>query len=651
MACGAGDDYSLPEVEQYGYFLDAPVQGLTYRTSKLSGTTDQNGGFKYYQGESITFMIGPIVLGTGIAKSTMSPIDLVPSAINEMNPEVTNRCRLLMTLDLDGNPNNGILLSSMMSSVIGNDVKPIDFSLLPEDFTDDNEMINYVLNTLKTHEIIPQDRKVVSEESAQSHLRQTLFGQINVLSITPLQISIPTGQTFQFIATGQFSNQQALQDCTSQVIWYSSHDSIASISNEYNNKGVVTALMPGTCRIGASLDGIIQWTDITVTDVTLVSIDITPSNPKIPLLLEQEFLAFGVYSDGQRINITQQVTWSSSDLSIATLSQSSTLQSLIKPVQVGKTIIQASMDNIKGQTTLTIQDTQLTAITIYPGDSVIPKGRSIQLLANGLFDNHAVYNITKYVEWDSLDKSVAIIGNGSQNKGKISTVSPGATTIKATYIELSDSVSIRVTEKILETITMLPTNPIRPILLPLSFSARAIYSDDTSQNITNQVIWRSENDSIVEMSIEPNQYGWAIPISPGTTDIQIEYEGKSFTTAMTVTDAVLKSIRISPAHVTIPLTQKTFQFTAIATFSDQVSYDITTLADWFSTNTTHIQINTNMPSKGQATPMSDGNASIYATFQGVSGQSSVVVTSSDIITKKKIQNAIIATAENENKVQ
>ena len=69
----------------------------------MSGITDGAGTFMYHEGESITFLVGDIMLGSAPGNFIMTPIDLVPGAVDETHPTVTNICRLLQSLDQDGN--------------------------------------------------------------------------------------------------------------------------------------------------------------------------------------------------------------------------------------------------------------------------------------------------------------------------------------------------------------------------------------------------------------------------------------------------------------------------------------------------------------------------------------------------------------------
>ena len=53
---------------------------------------------------------------------------------------------------------------------------------------------------------------------------------------------------------------------------------------------------------------------------TLVSLALTPLNPSLPRGTVQQFTATGTYSDGSTQDLTTSVSWTSSDTSVATIS-------------------------------------------------------------------------------------------------------------------------------------------------------------------------------------------------------------------------------------------------------------------------------------------------------------------------------------------
>ena len=139
-ACGGGDDRDWEYVVFSGRFIAPPVAGLHYQTVTQSGVTDASGLFKYRPGESITFKIGDIVLGTVPGAAKVNPFDLagvtqpplsivdIRQALKKIKQEMADPTLLkptsfgvaasiatfLQTVDEDGNPDNGISIPAAL---------------------------------------------------------------------------------------------------------------------------------------------------------------------------------------------------------------------------------------------------------------------------------------------------------------------------------------------------------------------------------------------------------------------------------------------------------------------------------------------------------------------------------------------------------
>jgi len=68
-ACGGGSDDppSSPVTASTGVFVDGVVVGLHYETPTFSGTTNNAGEYDFLPGETVTFSIGGVVLGSTTA--------------------------------------------------------------------------------------------------------------------------------------------------------------------------------------------------------------------------------------------------------------------------------------------------------------------------------------------------------------------------------------------------------------------------------------------------------------------------------------------------------------------------------------------------------------------------------------------------------
>ncbi|TAN41335.1 MAG: hypothetical protein EPN25_05020 [Nitrospirae bacterium] len=173
------------------------------------------------------------------------------------------------------------------------------------------------------------------------------------ISVTPANPTVTVGDTKQFTATGTFSDGST-SNITTTVTWSSSVTAAASVSNTAGVQGLATGLAAGTTTITATSGALSGSTGLTVINpVFLVSITVTPVNPYATFASTVQFTATGTYSDGSTQNITQVVTWTSSDLTIATISNDAGSKGLATTDhKVGVTTITATLGSISGSTKL-----------------------------------------------------------------------------------------------------------------------------------------------------------------------------------------------------------------------------------------------------------------------------------------------------------
>lgn len=178
--------------------------------------------------------------------------------------------------------------------------------------------------------------------------------QLQSIDVTTATPSIANGTRAQFTATGHFDDSTA-QDLTSQVTWTSS-DSSVSMSN--TGLATSTALGAASSTITATLGAISGFTTLTVNDVTLTSLSVTLASPTIKVGFTQQSTATGTFSDLSTQNMTREVSWASSDTSIATIDSST---GLARGVFAGSTTITATSSALLGSASGSAQLTVQTA--------------------------------------------------------------------------------------------------------------------------------------------------------------------------------------------------------------------------------------------------------------------------------------------------
>ena len=205
------------------------------------------------------------------------------------------------------------------------------------------------------------------------------------ITISPSNQPMVLGTTLPLIATGTDAYSDNLGPLPS-VIWNSSSPAVATISNAPGSAGIVNSVSVGTTTITASIGAISASTQVIVT-APLVSISLSPSNPSITTNSPQElqFTAIGVYSDGSSRDLTADVTWGTSNASVALVIPNPAVPGIVAPVAVGAANITASFGTISGSTSVTVTVPSVpvapTVATVSPTSGVA--GTQVTLTGSG----------------------------------------------------------------------------------------------------------------------------------------------------------------------------------------------------------------------------------------------------------------------------
>jgi len=131
---GAGENGSVPPVAEVqpwlkGTFAGGPVSGLNYSGSATGArTTDADGQYEYVAGETLSFSIGALPLGSAAGFGSLSPLSISEGAASTADPQVINKLVLLQTLDADGDLNNGIQITDVVRDTVSKYATAVDFN-------------------------------------------------------------------------------------------------------------------------------------------------------------------------------------------------------------------------------------------------------------------------------------------------------------------------------------------------------------------------------------------------------------------------------------------------------------------------------------------------------------------------------------------
>ncbi|HYX52978.1 MAG TPA: Ig-like domain-containing protein [Candidatus Limnocylindrales bacterium] len=421
---------------------------------------------------------------------------------------------------------------------------------------------------------------------------------ISFLTVSPDGLTLGAGVKQQFTATATYSDGSS-QDLSSGVTWSTSDNTLATV----NSTGLVTTVAAGTITITATLGSINDSATLTVVPAKLLSISVSPSNPSIALGTTEQFTATGNFDDGSTQQLTS-VTWSSSDVNVATINASG----LATSTGTGPATITATSGSVSGSASLTVTSAALVSIVVTPNPASMAIGTTQQFTATGTFSDNSTQDVTASVLWSSSSPTVATINN----QGVASSVAIGTTTITATFGAVSGPATLNVSNAHLISITISPANPKIQLHTLIRFTASGTFSDNSVATNLSGLSWKSNHPNIA--SIRSNGVANGKKLGPVT--ITASASGVAGTTTLTVSNATLSSLAITPVNPSVTLGTPQ-QFTATGTFSDNSTQDVTLNTHWSSSSSGVATVANGPGSAGLATTVGKGSTAIGANSGGV----------------------------------
>jgi len=394
-----------------------------------------------------------------------------------------------------------------------------------------------------------------------------------VIQITPANLVEPAGTSGKLTATGLYSDGST-PNITTSVTWESGNQDIASVTSGGENAGLLQLNSPGSTVVTASLEGLEDQISVEVTSAELIAITVTPGAAQIPAGKSGAFNATGRFSDGTTSPINEDVSWTSSDPGIAEI-DSAGFASAVTP---GSVVITATSGEISGTANLTVTAAVLESLQVTPAGLTEPAGTSGQFKATATFSDGSNQDFTQESSWSSSDSSIVSVAN-EPTPGLASLKEPGEAVITAQVGEVSDSVTVIVTSAVLEAIRVTPATISVSEGVEVQYSAEGIFSDGSVTPINEDVSWSSSSTAVATIT----QTGLADAISQGAVTIQAvvpEIPGVVGTASLTVTDATIVELRITPQVPQTLLVGQTQSYTASVFYTDGQSVDVTAQSNW-----------------------------------------------------------------------
>jgi trimeric autotransporter adhesin len=241
-----------------------------------------------------------------------------------------------------------------------------------------------------------------------------------VLDVTPTSATLVAGQTVQLAVTRRFSGGP-MEVVTDRVGYTTSSRSIVAV----NERGLVTAgteAGSAVVRVIDPLSDAVATTTFTVSFARIDSIEIVPA-PAATLRPGERraFFATAHLQNGQTRDVTAQVTWASSNDTVATVGKTTPDVGLVSAVGEGDVTISATdpQTNAQGRSIVFVRGdpAALRALVVTPNPGTVGVGANRAFGAMGIYGDGTSRDLTRVVAWSSNNESVATVDSAGVARG------------------------------------------------------------------------------------------------------------------------------------------------------------------------------------------------------------------------------------------
>ena len=468
------------------------------------------------------------------------------------------------------------------------------------------------------------------------------------ITVTPNQLDLPLGFTLPLKATATYGDKTT-QDVTASATWTVKDNSIATVGNVGTAAGQVTGNGVGSTTVTATLSEIGGSATVTVANSKLLSIAVAPASATVSAGNAQAFTATGKYDNSTTLDITGQVTWSSSDVAVAQVSNAAGSNGLATSLTSGTATITATLQGVQGTATLTVTAPTLVSITVTPATATIGVGDTQTYNVRGVYANGTTGAITG-VTWSMSSTGVATIvaggGDGGGGRGATATgVGAGSIVISASYTSggktYSDSTALTVTApRSLAGIRLTPANATIRVNGTQAYTVDGDYSDGTTAPIIGGVTLTTSDGAVAAVAGGGRGgLGGALMVTgmgEGTATVTASYtnNGQTFTAKATIIVQAPQQVGlyITPGTASVRVGE-TQQFSAMATWDDGTSTDVSDTASWTTSDGKLATISNTGGGRGGgggggglATGVSAGTVTINASAGASSAKATLIVT-------------------------
>ena len=332
------------------------------------------------------------------------------------------------------------------------------------------------------------------------------------LDVTPATASLGVDTAVPMTALAHLADGTA-QDVTSDATWTSSTPTVARVLNQLPNAGLVIGIAGGDTQITAAFGGATATASIHVTGAALTSITVTPGVARVSKGLTQQFTAIGTYADSSTADLTNRVSWSTSDGSVASVTSGGAASGLANGLSVGTVTVTATYGDQSGSASLEVTQAQVVSLVVSAPRSAVVLGDTVRFTATATFTDTTSQDVSSQALWRSSNGSVAsLVGSTATGAGV------GAVTVTAGYRGATASASLTVVQGVANGLSISTPQWWVGVGESLSLVGSVLLPSGAVQLLGDAAAWASSAPAVATVT---SPAGLLTGVAPGLTTVSL----------------------------------------------------------------------------------------------------------------------------------
>ncbi len=429
---------------------------------------------------------------------------------------------------------------------------------------------------------ITQSGQVTAMATGQAQIAASVAGVsgIATLTVTPKPVGsiviVPSAATLRIATTLQLSDtvkDASGHPLTGQTVTWSSDTALIAAVDE---NGLVTARTLGVAHISASSGGKKAVSTITVSQVPVASVAITPATPSVFVGQTTQLSAVTKDSAGNVLP-GRVVRWSTANSAIATIDS---VAGVLTGVAQGTTYVRARSEGVVDSVVATVSPAPPSTVILSPALAQVDVGQTVSYNAV-VTDNHGNPIPNPTVTYSSLSPSIASVTSQTGATAQVlAGPNSGTATIKGTSGTATGNATIIVSLVGVDSVHIATVHDTLNPQQSETFTATAF---DSSGNVLSgrAVSWQSSNPAVATV-VGAGPTALVTAQSTGVAVIFAAISGVKGSLALIVNPVPVGSVTLSRHTDTL---QVLGQLQLTATVRDVNGSIINPPQTWYSTNT------------------------------------------------------------------